>query len=61
MHTGRTIEELIELVQRINTHAGIRPRSTHERNVSQASGNIPALSFRQEETANEPAWLAVFR
>ena len=30
MHTGRTIEELIELVQHIHTHNGDRPRASHD-------------------------------
>jgi hypothetical protein len=30
MHTGRTIEELIELVQHIHTHNGVRPRPSHD-------------------------------
>jgi hypothetical protein len=30
MHTGRTIEELIELVQHIHTHHGVRPRRSQD-------------------------------
>ena len=30
MHTGRTIEELIELVQHIHTHNAVRPRPSHD-------------------------------
>jgi hypothetical protein len=30
MHTGRTIEELIELVQHIYRHNGVRPRPSRD-------------------------------
>jgi hypothetical protein len=75
MHTGRTIEELIELVQHIHTHNGDRPRASHDlaapdRNARHRSDrqrydqhNPERLSSGrtpQGSPTTQPAWLAVF-
>jgi hypothetical protein len=75
MHTGRTIEELIELVQHIHTHNGDRPRASHDlaapdRNARHHSDrqrydqhNPERLSSgrtAQGSPTTQPAWLAVF-
>jgi hypothetical protein len=70
MHTGRTIEELIELVQHINMHNGGRPRptssstalerNTFHRNDPSSPERLSSSRSPQSSTAAQPAWLAVF-
>jgi hypothetical protein len=75
MHTGRTIEELIELVQHIHTHNGDRPRASHDLAAPDRNArhhidrqrydqhNPERLSSgrtAQGSPTTQPAWLAVF-
>jgi len=58
MHNGRTIEELIKLVQRINTERGDDPNALH---INDSNSTRSSLSSRSSHDLQEPAWLAVFQ
>ena len=56
MHTGRTIEELIELVQHIHTHNGDRPRASHD--LAAPDRNARHHSDRQRYDQHNPERIA---
>jgi hypothetical protein len=58
MHNGHTIEELIQLVQRINTERGNYPNAApHLPDPNRAESS----STRSPRELAEPVWLAVFQ
>jgi hypothetical protein len=59
MHNGRTIEELIQLVQRIDEERGTHPKDAHALAHPRDMESSPSARSSQDQT--EPAWLAVFR
>jgi hypothetical protein len=59
MHNGRTIEELIKLVQRINKERGTYPKVAL--NLTESNGTKSSPSSRSSQERTEPTWLAVFQ
>ncbi len=60
MHSGHTIDELINLVRQITTYNGNHTGAAHDHTEPNHAERIPASRSPQAARTAEPAWLAVF-